>query len=356
MKLTMNRRRLAVAVGGAAVVAVAAIGTAMVMSPDSTQPAAQSGQLVNKPDTTTTNSSTAALPAPTTTSVIPSSSPRMVPPSTMQNKGSGVAAVRQSGVPTVAPATVAPKTMVEVALGSMPTGSVVFSRDSTGKLVAQVSLYGLTPGSVHTVEIDSNKAPSRITVFNSLKANDLGQAAATLNSPDMAALPKGSTFAIRLGPGTGAANDNPVADEIIAQTARLADNPVGLRYPLLAVDDNPNGTSAGTLAGKAMLTYDPNVHTLTVTLSASGLAPGPHAVHIHVGTCVSQGAVKYMSPNDFVADELGQLVNQTQVIGNVSSNPLVAGFYLNLHQGDHTTILRNNSPALAFRPLLCADV
>ena len=71
--------------------------------------------------------------------------------------------------------------------------------------------------------------------------------------------------------------------------------------------------SRGPLAGQPgawlrgpVLTYNPSRHTLTVTVSASGLTPGPHAAHIH--------------------------------------------------QGSSATILSNGQPTIFFRPLLCADI
>lgn len=348
----MKRRWLAVAIGGAAVVTVAALGTTMLLSTGSSQPVAHSatGPLVNTPDTTTSSSS---VPTPTTTRpMLPTSSPRGVPPSPPRIRNPGMPSTTQAAATPSTPGVVVGKSTRQVVLGTMPTGSVTFSRNPAGRLFAEVAVFGLTPGSAHAVQIDS--ANGSVAVFDSLRANDLGQAVATLGSSATAALPHGSTFAIRLGPPT--AKSDPVAGEVIARTATLAADPAGRRYPLLAVDVTSNGTSAGTLSGQATLTYDPAAHTLTVTLTAGGLTPGPHAVHVHVGSCARQGAPKYMPPNDFVADQRGLIVNRTEVISNVPSNPLVAGFYLNLHQGDRTTILRNNAPAPGFRPLLCADI
>lgn len=133
------------------------------------------------------------------------------------------------------------------------------------------------------------------------------------------------------------------------------DGALGHRFTLRATDNTTTGVSAGTLAGHATLSYDPTAQTVTVRLTASGLTPGGHAVHIHVGSCQAQGAPKYMPMNDFVADQHGN-INDTRVITGVTSDPLTAGFYLNLHQGDSMSILVNGAPALSFRPLLCANL
>jgi len=39
----------------------------------------------------------------------------------------------------------------------------------------------------------------------------------------------------------------------------------------------------------------------------------------------------------------------------VQASP-ASGWYLNPHQGNSNTILRNGQPAIFFRPLLCADI
>lgn len=242
-----------------------------------------------------------------------------------------------------------------VRLGTMPTGSVVFGRTSHGLLDAHVSISGLTPGSVHTVSIDAPGFPNPVTTFNNLQANALGQASAVLDSLFKPELAAGSRFVLRLGLHGGDGEINALAAEPIAQTSILNADFVGHSYVLTAVDIATNGVRAGTLSGQATLTYSPATHTVTVEVHATGLTPGNHATHIHEGTCQAQGKPKYMPANDFVADQHGD-INATRVIANVPSNPLTAGFYLNIHQGDSMAILQDNAPTLSFRPLLCANL
>jgi hypothetical protein len=208
---------------------------------------------------------------------------------------------------------------------------------------------------VHTVEIDSPNVPNALTTFANVTANSLGQANAIVGSLETARLPNGAVFAIRLGLHGGDNNGNLAAAERIATTGPLADDPSGQTYQLQSTDITPFGVNLGTPAGKTTLTYDPNGHTLTVQLMASGLTPGNHATHVHSGGCMAQGAVKYMPPQDFVANQQG-VIDQIQVIQNVMTDPLVSGYYLNIHQGNSASILQNGMPALSFRPLLCGDL
>lgn len=90
-------------------------------------------------------------------------------------------------------------------------------------------------------------------------------------------------------------------------------------------------------------------------MDASGLTPGMHAAHIHLGSCQSQGGVLYMLM-DFVANSRGQIASQTRTVTNVATGIPASGWYLNLHQGTSQTILSNGAPTIAFRPLLCANI
>jgi Cu/Zn superoxide dismutase len=75
-----------------------------------------------------------------------------------------------------------------------------------------------------------------------------------------------------------------------SQTAPLG--ATGAPVPLTPVEVTPRGTSYGTPSGMATVSYNPAAQKLTVTVSASGLAPGMHAAHIHIGSCASQGPVR----------------------------------------------------------------
>jgi hypothetical protein len=238
----------------------------------------------------------------------------------------------------------------------MPNGTVSLERGAHGHLKAQVDMFGLTPGSSHEVSIDD---PSGHAVqFPDLNANAVGQADATLTSVSRVAwLARGSRFVVRLGDTSGnALAAEPLAAEPIAESGVLPKVPrPGSAFAFRAVTVDTKGVSFGQPAGRATITYDAAAHTLTVTVTASGLNPGSHAAHIHLGSCQSQGAVKYMLA-DFIANAQGDITNQTRVVTGVTSVPGPGYWYLNLHQGGMSQILANGVPTLYFRPMLCADI
>lgn len=219
------------------------------------------------------------------------------------------------------------KTTLNLNLMQMPTGTV-----SIGQGVVNITMFGLTPGSVHTVMLHGNP-------IGILTANATGQASASFTAKSIRG---GSKVTILdAGPGT----------TVIAQTG-----PLGIGSGPYKLNAIKAGFPQGSLQGHATLGYDPNVKTITVTLNASGLTPGAHAAHIHIGNCQSQGPVKYMFI-DFIADSHGNVHNQTRVVAGVTSVMLNGGWYFNLHQGNSNDILsKGGQPTIFFRPLLCANI
>ena len=175
----------------------------------------------------------------------------------------------------------------------------------------------------------------------------MGQARATLSSHYTGRLPAGSWLVIRMGTGSRGVAANP-----IAVTRPLAGRPYH-PHRLAAVEAGP--ASRGPLRGHAVLAYNPSRHTLTVTVSASGLTPGPHAAHIHLGSCMRQGPVEYML-RDLVAGPRGHVVHAVRTFRHVMAPIPAHGWYLNIHQGSSATILSNGQPTIFFRPLLCANI
>jgi Cu/Zn superoxide dismutase len=232
-------------------------------------------------------------------------------------------------------------------LQAMPAGTAMFVWDSTGQLTVQLNVTGLTPGSSHAVGIIAPDG-SVFASFGTLMANGAGQAQGTLVSTDTTPVPVGSHLEILADGQMGA-----IASVPIAQTAAIASGQ--LSYQLTGVEVSPTGTSYGTPQGWATVAYNPQAKTITVTLTASGLTPGAHAAHIHVGSCASQGPVQYMLM-DFTADSRGQIVDQVRVVTGVTSPIPASGWYLNLHQGNSSNIVANGQPTVNFRPLLCADL
>jgi len=220
---------------------------------------------------------------------------------------------------------------VHLHLSAMPAGTVSVGTQGGGVSQLMISAYGLTPGSAHTVLLHGNP-------IGTLTADSTGQVSTALTVNH---IPSGSRVKILDG-GNGTA--------IIAQTDPL--NSGNGQHALHAIE---NGFPQGSLQGHATMAYDPAAQTITVTLTASGVSPGPHAAHIHVGSCQSQGPVQYMLM-DFTADSHGNINNETRTVTNVTTAPPATGWYLNLHQGDMNNILSNGNPTINFRPLLCANI
>ena len=232
-------------------------------------------------------------------------------------------------------------------LQAMPHGSVAFGRDRHHHLTVRVSGYGFTPGSSHAVDL---RIPRHFAVirFSPLRAASSGQAHATLISRFAGRFPPGSVLIIRMGVGGSRLARTP-----IALTRRLSH--AGRHHRLIAVEVSPHGVSFGTPRGAAKLSYNRRKHTLTVVVHASGLTPGPHAAHIHLGRCQNQGPVKYML-NDLVANRHGVVRLAVSVFANVTQPIPAHGWYLNIHQGNSRNILHNGQPSIFFRPLLCANI
>ena len=245
------------------------------------------------------------------------------------------------------PATPAIPSVQHLRLQAMPAGTATFVWNAAGQLTVQVNASGLTPGSSHAVELQGPDG-AMLAQFSLLTANGAGQAQGTLYSTDTTPVPDGSHLVILADGQNGA-----IASEPIGQTPAIAAGQ--LSYQLQPVEAGPTGTSYGTPQGWATVAYDPQARTITVTLTASGLTPGAHAAHIHVGSCASQGPVQYMLM-DFMANARGQVNGQVRTVTGVTMPVPAAGWYLNLHQGTSANILANGQPTVNFRPLLCAGI
>jgi CHRD domain len=237
-------------------------------------------------------------------------------------------------------------TDTRVHLTPMPQGTVTYSRDSNGHVDVTVSAFGLTPGSSHAVLLMNGRGA--VAAFRPLTANSLGQARGeTLDSSYTRTL---GSLAVAILKGNGSA---PATRLAIARTGTYDG---GQRtYQLIPVETGEDGRNWGTPQGSALIAYDRTARTISVTVNATGFAPGAHAAHIHVGSCVSQGRVEYMLA-DYTANAKGQIVNQTRVVTHVTAAPPATGWYFNLHEGNSGNILFNGSPTINFRPLLCGDI
>jgi CHRD domain len=248
----------------------------------------------------------------------------------------------QAGAPTPSSAAA-----YALSLRAMPAGVVRFGR-SHGHLTVRIGMSGLTPGSSHNVDLVL-PGRHRIISFAPLTATSAGQAHAALGSHFTGRPPWGSRLVIRMGVAGGR-----VAREPIAETRPLS-APGRRAHRLKAVEVGPRGHRWGTPRGRATIAYNARRHTLTVTVHASGITPGPHAAHIHLGSCQAQGPVLYML-KDLVASRLGRIRHAVRVFTNVTSPIPARGWYLNIHQGNSGNILRNGQPTIFFRPLICANI
>jgi hypothetical protein len=229
----------------------------------------------------------------------------------------------------------------------MPRGTVTFGWWHH-RLTAHVVMFGLAPGVSHAVRLAL--AGRRSIRFSPLTANSVGQANSVLRSNFTGAVPCASRLVIHLGTGNG-----PAARQPIAKTKwqrRLGNWP----HRFTAVEVSRAGVNYGTPQGRATLFYNAARHTLTVTVHATRLTPGPHAAHIHTGSCKSQGPVLYML-RDLVANSQGTVVHAVRVFTNVTKPIPPSGWYLNIHQGNSKTITNGSGqPTIFFRPLLCRNI
>ena len=243
---------------------------------------------------------------------------------------------------------------VNVPLGDQPSGTVTLSWDpQTKNVTAKLQMVGFTPGSSHAMHIHQGSCAAQgdvLVPFPDVTANDGGAIDTTVTSsqPSAAGLAAGTFLNIHLAPA-----------------AQLG-GPGSLGYtPISCADITPAASTAVTMApppqpgqhpqGSAKLTYDPAKKTLSVDATASGLVAGSaHAVHIHLGSCASQGAVKYPL-NDLVASPTGT-AETTTVIQNVDQAPPASGWYVNVHLGSSSQIQQNGQPTLYFQPIICGNI
>jgi len=268
-----------------------------------------------------------------------------------------VAACGSSSTPstsTQATASGVPVPPVVVPLGDQPSGTVMLSWDpQTKNVTAKLQMVGFTPGSSHAMHIHQGSCATQgdvLVPFPDVTANDGGAIDTTVTSsqPSAAGLAAGTFLNIHLAP------------------AAQMGGPGSLGYtPISCADITPAASTAVTMApppqpgqhpqGSAKLIYDPAKKTLSVDATASGLVAGSaHAVHIHLGSCDSQGAVKYPL-NDLVASPTGS-AETTTVIQNVDQAPPASGWYINVHLGSSSQIQQNGQPTLYFQPIICGNV
>lgn len=260
----------------------------------------------------------------------------------------------QSPTSTSAATTVAAGAPITVPLTSQPSGTVTLNWDpQTKNVTAALKMSGFTPGSSHAMHIHQGSCEAQGNVlvpFPDVIADNAGAINTTVTSaqPSESGLAPGTLLNIHLAP----------ADQL--------GSPDSLGYtPISCADITPAASTTLTMAplpqagrhprGSTTLTYDSEKKTLSVTTTATGLPAGTaHAQHVHLGTCDSQGAVKYPL-DDLVASATGA-AEVTTVIQNVDQAPPATGWYVNVHLGSMSQIEQNGQPTLYFEPIICGDV
>ena len=249
-----------------------------------------------------------------------------------------------------------PASPIVATLTAQPSGTVTVSWDpQTKNVTAKLQMVGFTPGSSHAMHIHQGSCAAQgdvLVPFPDVTANDVGAIDTTITSsqPSPDGLAAGTLLNIHLAPA-----------------AQLG-APGSLPYtPISCADINPAASTTLTMApppppqpgqqpqGSAKLTYDPAQKRLAVDVTATGLVgDSDHAAHIHLGSCDSQGAVKYPL-NDLKASPDGT-AEATTVIQNVDQAPPTSGWYLNIHLGSSSQIQENGQPTLYFQPIICGNI
>jgi hypothetical protein len=185
-------------------------------------------------------------------------------------------------------------------------------------------MRGLTPGSVHEVDVIrggcADAAMTRGTLLDDVQADDGGRLQASFESGPRQPTRMRSLIIRLANPRTADGGINQVAEQAVA-CALMPGNLDHLTMLRLV----PQSSSAMPLGGIALVHYDAEARTLTVTVRAHGFVAGTaHAAHIHLGSCGIQGQVAYMLP-DLVADSNGDIASTATITGVRSAPPALAG-------------------------------
>ena len=109
--------------------------------------------------------------------------------------------------------------------------------------------------------------------------------------------------------------------------------------------DQPSGT--------VVLSWDPQTKEVSAKVQMVDFTPGSaHAMHIHQGSCATQGDVVVSFP-DVTANSSG-VIDTTVTGSQPSANGLTAGTLLNIHLASSQQL--GNPGSLGYTPISCADV
>lgn len=215
-------------------------------------------------------------------------------------------------------------------------------------LNVDIEMTGLAPGSTHPAHIhegNCDKSGKVLYPLENLVADSHGVARATTKVTVPNGIPAdGWSINVHNGPGTANEEENrPISCGNVTNQNTSAKSDQSAQVPLVA----PDGDKADNdVSGTARLSIANKV--LTVQMNLEDMAPkSEHTVHIHAGSCASQGAVVYDLPV-IVADEAGK-ANVTATVSDVSSIPS-KGWYINVHRS------KDISTQTGFDPIACGDI
>ena len=241
-----------------------------------------------------------------------------------------------------------------VSLRHVPTGDATLAYDATAKtLTVEIRLTGLAPSSTHPAHIHSGLCEKQGAVLyplNAIQADAKGVADSVTVVPNIkeGGIPDGAWYVnVHNGPGlTPDAQFEPIVCGDVANPGKGTHQVVKLQNgptPVASPPSSPDQTASGT----AMLSIEGGA--LKVVVNVSGLKPSSsHAMHIHMGSCESQGQVVHGLPA-LVADAHGT-ANLATTVPQISSIP-VGTWYLNIHRDTMIGLGQTD-----FDPILCGDI
>ena len=229
-----------------------------------------------------------------------------------------------------------------------PSGTLQLSWDSSSHtLTAQVALTGLAPASIHPARIyeGSCRNPGKEAYpLKNVVANNIGFANAITKIDNVTGGIPANGWFVNVHNGPTLSTD----DQSLAIACADVTNPSASTKSNQSVVATLGSTSAADqgVTGTAQLSV--NNDNLTVTVSLNGMAAhSTHMMHIHTGSCASQGKVVY-ALKPVTADASGTGTSTT-VIPHVSSIPQ-SGWYVNAHMGPDL------SKQTGFDPISCGDI
>jgi hypothetical protein len=241
-----------------------------------------------------------------------------------------------------------------VSLRHVPTGDATLAYDTAAKtLTVEIRLTGLAPSSSHPAHIHSGLCEKQGAVayaLNNIQADARGVADSVTAVPNIkeGGIPDAQWYVnVHNGPNlTPDAQFEPIVCGDVAnpqkgthQIVKLQSGPTPVANPPSSPDQTASGTANLSIEGGA----------LKVVVDATGLKPSSsHAMHIHMGSCASQGMVVHGLPA--LTADAGGHASLTTTLQGISTIP-VGIWYLNIHR---TTAI--GAGQTDFDPILCGDI